>query len=249
VLCDALHRWHDFAASGSPRGFLSTGTDEHGLKIQQAASRAGLAPLPFTTSVSSQFRSLADAAQADVSAFIRTTEPSHKHAVQTMWRTLRDRGFIYKDSYAGWYSVADEAFVPESQTIVRGDSVRVAADSGQPVEWLVEENYKFRLSALVPRLLEWLHARPDAVLPASRHNEVVAWLEGKDIVDISVSRRKDKVQWAIDVPDDSEHSVYVWLDALTNYVTVTGYPYDGTSSYPIRLTIHPKLSKNNRTID
>jgi methionyl-tRNA synthetase len=209
---DALARFKRL--DGSEVYFL-TGTDEHGQKVEKAARDAGLDPQTFTDTVSQRFRDLAAAMNFSHDDFIRTTEERHKLAVSALWEKLVASGDIYLGKYAGWYSVRDEAFYAESE-IKDG-----RAPSGAPVEWLEEPSYFFRLSAWQDRLLELYRARPDFVLPPSRMNEVVSFVKG-GLQDLSVSRTT--FNWGVPVPGDPEHVMYVWLDALTNYIAALGYP-------------------------
>jgi len=212
LACDVLARF--MRLDGREVRFL-TGTDEHGQKVEQAARAHGLDPQSFTDQVSKRFRDLAEALRFSHDDFIRTTEPRHVRAVRALWTKLIDRGEIYLGSYAGWYSVRDEAFWAEDE-IVDGK-----APSGAPVEWVEEPSYFFRLSAWADRLLAHYRAHPDFILPESRRNEVMRFVEG-GLHDLSVSRTS--FRWGIEVPDDPDHIVYVWLDALTNYLSAVGYP-------------------------
>ncbi|KAJ2520894.1 methionyl-tRNA synthetase [Coemansia sp. RSA 1939] len=228
VLADTIKRYADLLGKNTK---LSAGTDEHGLKIQQAAEKAGEDTLAFCTRYSDRFRELEAASNASVTDFIRTSDPKHHRAVAHFWERLVERGFIYKGKHEGWYAVSDEAFYTETQTEERADptdpnkpSGRFAIESGQPVEWVSEENYKFRLSAFKDKLVEWLETNPDAVYPEIRRNEVLGWLRsGFD--DLSVSRPRSRLKWGIPVPGDPDHTIYVWVDALVNYATVCGYPW------------------------
>jgi methionyl-tRNA synthetase len=212
LACDTIAR---FARLDGRRVRFLTGTDEHGQKVEKAASEAGKAPQAFTDEVSERFRDLARRMRITNDDFIRTTEPRHRIGVQALWRELRARDQIYLGTYAGWYSVRDEAFYAESE--LEGGM----APTGAPVEWVEEPSYFFRLSAWQKPLLELYEARPDFILPASRRNEVVSFVKG-GLQDLSVSRTS--FAWGVPVPDDPDHVVYVWLDALTNYMTALGYP-------------------------
>ncbi|MGH6897772.1 MAG: methionine--tRNA ligase [Geminicoccaceae bacterium] len=212
LACDTIAR---FARLDGRRVRLLTGTDEHGQKVEKAASEAGMAPQAFTDAVSERFRDLARRMQITNDDFIRTTEPRHRVGVQALWRELVSRDQIYLGTYAGWYSVRDESFYAESELV---DGL---APTGAPVEWVEEPSYFFRLSAWQQPLLELYEAQPDFILPASRRNEVVSFVKG-GLQDLSVSRTS--FAWGVPVPDDPEHVVYVWLDALTNYMTALGYP-------------------------
>jgi methionyl-tRNA synthetase len=219
LACDALAR---FARLDGKQVYFLTGTDEHGQKVEKAAAAAGMAPQAFTDQVSERFRDLARAMGISNDDFIRTTEARHKRGVQQLWRELAARGEIYLGSYAGWYSVRDEAFFAESE-LVDGK-----APTGAPVEWVEEPSYFFRLSAWQDRLLALYEERPDFILPAGRRNEVVSFVKG-GLQDLSISRTS--FSWGIPVPDDPAHVMYVWLDALTNYMTAVGYPDVDSAAY------------------
>jgi methionyl-tRNA synthetase len=212
LACDAIAR---FARLDGREARFLTGTDEHGQKVEKAAAQAGLDPQAFTDRVSERFRELARVMKISNDDFIRTTEGRHKAAVQALWRELRRRDQIYLGTYAGWYSVRDEAFYAESE--IEGG----LAPSGAPVEWVEEPSYFFRLSAWQEPLLRFYEERPDFILPPSRRNEVIRFVEG-GLQDLSVSRTS--FRWGIPVPDDPGHVIYVWLDALTNYMSALGYP-------------------------
>lgn len=218
LACDTIARF--MRLDGHPVKFL-TGTDEHGQKIEMAAEKAGKKPQDFVDMVSQNFRDLGEVMGCTNDDFIRTTEPRHVKAVQHLWQTLLDKDEIYLGSYAGWYAVRDEAFYAESE--LREDG---KAPTGADVEWVTEPSYFFRLSKWQDKLLEFYKANPDFIAPDSRRNEVLRFVEG-GLHDLSVSRTSFK--WGIPVPNDPEHVIYVWLDALTNYLTAIGYP-DQTQS-------------------
>lgn len=224
VIADCLSRYKQL------RGFktkFSTGTDEHGLKIQQAAEAADEDPLVFCTTVSQRFKHLFDSYNISYTDYIRTTEERHHAAVENIWSALKDKGLIYKGSYEGWYSTPDESFLTASQVgdavDSSGKNVKISLESGHKVEWMKEENYMFRLSTFKPQLLDWLKRNPYAVRPERFRQAVVQWLQ-EDLPDLSVSRQKSRLQWGIPVPGDPDQTIYVWLDALVNYLTVAGYP-------------------------
>ncbi|MEK0081954.1 methionine--tRNA ligase [Benzoatithermus flavus] len=219
LACDALARF--MRLDGRRVRFL-TGTDEHGQKVEKAADAAGLDPQSFTDRVSERFRDLAAAMNFSHDDFIRTTEPRHKAGVAALWQRLVASGDIYLGKYAGWYSVRDEAFYTESE-LVDGK-----APTGAPVEWVEEPSYFFRLSAWQERLLAFYETNPDFVMPQTRMNEVVSFVKG-GLQDLSVSRTT--FAWGIPVPGDPGHVVYVWLDALANYITALGYPDTGGELY------------------
>nr|DBA21719.1 TPA: hypothetical protein GDO54_018321 [Pyxicephalus adspersus] len=222
VLADTLHRYSGLCGRESR---LSTGTDEHGIKVQQAAAALGATPSDLCSRVSQQFRTMFDTMGISYTDFVRTTEPRHSQAVCHFWKTLVERGYIYKGTYQGWYCTSDEAFLSEEQTMEsvdsNGNKIRVSVESGHQVHWMSEENYMFRLSSLRPKLLKWLETDP--IYPAPFLRIVQKWLE-EEQPDLSVSRQSNRVSWGIPVPTDPTHTIYVWLDALINYLTVAKYP-------------------------
>jgi methionyl-tRNA synthetase len=216
LAADVLARWKRL--SGHEVFFL-TGTDEHGQKVEKAARDAGEDPQSFTDRVSQAFRELCGVMGLSNDAFIRTTEPRHRAACQELWKRLDARGQIYLGGYEGWYAVRDEAFYGPDELTER-DGVRYAP-SGAPVEWVTEPSYFFRLTDWGPKLLDFYEANPDFVAPASRRNEVVAFVKA-GLEDLSISRTS--FRWGVPVPGDDAHVMYVWLDALTNYLTAAGFP-------------------------
>ena len=224
LACDVLARFKRL--DGYDVKFL-TGTDEHGQKVEKSALAAGIEPQQFTDNVSQNFRDLADFMNYTHDDFIRTTEPRHKAACQAIWKRLFDAGDIYLGSYAGWYAVRDEAFYGEGELTKGPDGKRIAP-SGAEVEWIEEPSYFFRLSAWEDRLLKFYDDNPDFILPRTRRNEVVSFVKG-GLQDLSVSRTAFK--WGVPVPDDDAHIVYVWLDALTNYITAVGFPETEADDY------------------
>ena len=202
--------------------FFLTGTDEHGQKMQQTARAEGITPLELATRNSNEFREMGRVLNSSNDDFIRTTEPRHYATVQELWRRMAKAGDIYKDSYAGWYSVRDEAYYQEEETELRADGVRYGPQ-GTPVEWVEEESYFFRLSSYTDRLLAHYEANPDFIGPAERRNEIISFVKS-GLKDLSISRTT--FDWGIPVPDDPKHVMYVWVDALTNYITATGYVED-----------------------
>ncbi|WP_029618181.1 methionine--tRNA ligase [Pseudorhizobium marinum] len=201
--------------------FFLTGTDEHGQKMQQTARAEGIEPAALAERNSSEFREMARLLNASNDDFIRTTEPRHHDACRAIWNRMADNGDIYKDSYAGWYSVRDEAYYQEGETEVR-DGVRYGPQ-GTPVEWVEEESYFFKLSGYQDKLLQYYEEHPDFIGPAERRNEVISFVKS-GLKDLSISRTT--FDWGIPVPNDPAHVMYVWVDALTNYITATGYLED-----------------------
>ena len=216
LACDVMARFKRL--DGYDVMFL-TGTDEHGQKVEKAAEAAGIDPQSFTDRVSQNFRDLAGVMGFSQDDFIRTTEPRHVKATQELWRLLKDNGHIYLGAYAGWYSVRDEAFYTETE--VKTVDGQKLAPTGAPVEWVEEPSYFFDLSKWQDKLLAFYEANPEFIAPESRRNEVISFVKG-GLKDLSVSRTSFK--WGIPVPGDEDHIMYVWLDALTNYITAAGFP-------------------------
>ncbi len=218
LACDMLARFKRL--DGYNVMFL-TGTDEHGQKVEKSAETAGVTPIEFCDKVSSRFFELLGTMNFSNDDFIRTTEERHEKACQALWTKLVDEGHIYLDSYAGWYSVRDEAFYAEGE-LIDGEGGEKLAPTGAPVEWVEEPSYFFRLSAFEQQLLDYYEAdNGSAVMPKSRRNEVASFVKG-GLRDLSVSRTSFK--WGVPVPGDEKHIMYVWIDALTNYMSALGYP-------------------------
>ena len=199
--------------------FLS-GTDEHGQKVEKAARDAGLEPQAFTDEISNKFRAMEAALGVSTDDFIRTTEARHKHGTTALWRLLREREQIYLGHYEGWYAVRDEDFYNADELVTLDDGTKLAP-TGAPVEWVREPNYMFRLSQWQEPLLRHYEENPDFVEPGGKRNEMLSFIRG-GLNDLSVSR--SSFTWGIPVPDDPDHVMYVWLDALANYITALGYP-------------------------
>ncbi len=197
-----------------------TGTDEHGLKIQRSAEKKNIDPKQFCDQISETFRSLSKTLNLTNTDFIRTTEDRHKKTVQYLWNELLKNDDIYLSKYSGWYSVSDEAFYAEDE-IEEIDDDKRSITSKSSVEWIEEESYFFRLSKWEKPLLEYYENHPDFISPTSRKNEVVSFVKG-GLKDLSVSRKS--FSWGIKVPNDKDHVIYVWLDALTNYISALNYP-------------------------
>ena len=197
-----------------------TGTDEHGLKIQRSAEKAGKDPKEFCDQISQTFKDLSKTLNLSNTDFIRTTEDRHKKTVQHLWSLLEKNDDIYLSNYSGWYSVSDEAFYNEDE-IEEIDGKKIAKSSKSNVEWIEEESYFFRLSKWQKPLLEFYENNPDFILPESRKNEVISFVKS-GLKDLSVSRKT--FTWGIPVPSNDKHIIYVWLDALTNYLSALNYP-------------------------
>lgn len=202
--------------------FSVSSMDEHGQKMQQAASRQGLTPQALADRTAAQFRAMGELLDAPVSEVVRTTEPRHHRASQEIWNRMRAAGDIYLSKYPGWYSVRDEAFFDESE-LTSGPNGTKLAPGGAPVEWVEEESYYFKLSAYGERLLAHYRDNPGFIVPEKYRNEIVAFVE-RGLNDLSISR--STFDWGIPVPGDPKHVMYVWVDALTNYITATGWPDD-----------------------
>lgn len=217
IACDVLARFKRL--DGYDVRFM-TGTDEHGLKVKQASEKAGIDPQTFTDQVSQNFRDLVGLMNYSNDDFIRTTEPRHIKACQALWTKLIEKGEIYLGKYEGWYAVRDEAYYAEDE-LKDGPNGKKVAPSGAEVEWMVEESYFFKLSAWGDKLLKFYNDNPDFIQPEARANEVKRFVEG-GLKDLSVSRTA--FDWGVPVPGNDKHVMYVWIDALTNYLTVAGYP-------------------------
>jgi len=219
IACDTIARRQRLMGFDT---YFLTGTDEHGQKIERAAQAAGKTPQELTNEVSAEFRALWDRMGLTYDDFIRTTSDKHKQGVQALWRVIRDKGYIYKGSYTGQYCVFDELYV---------DVVGPGApcpECGRPTETVKEENYFFKLSAFQDKLLDLYTSQPDFIRPETRRNEVLSFVRS-GLRDLSVSR--STFAWGIPVPDDPKHVIYVWLDALANYITALGYGSSDTAKY------------------
>ncbi|MCB2059925.1 MAG: methionine--tRNA ligase [Novosphingobium sp.] len=201
---------------------FQTGTDEHGLKMAQKARELGVAPRQLADEMSGYFKELFDILNISYDRFIRTTEPCHHASVQELWRRMEANGDLYLDRYEGWYSVRDEAYYDESE-LIEGEGGEKLSPQGTPVEWTVEESWFFRLSEYQEPLLRLYRENPDFIRPESRRNEVMRFVEG-GLRDLSVSRTS--FDWGVKVPGAEDHVMYVWVDALTNYITGLGFPED-----------------------
>ncbi|XP_064638975.1 methionine--tRNA ligase, mitochondrial-like isoform X2 [Lineus longissimus] len=228
VLTDAISRWKQMKRMNVK---FATGTDEHGMKIQKAAAAMRRNPLDYCTDISNNFKEMFSTSNISYTDFIRTTEERHKAAVHHFWKILFNNGHIYKGHYEGWYSVSDEAFLSndavEETRDRHGKYVHISKESGHVVEWMKEENYMFRLSCFTDQLRSWVDKnviRPKVFEPAVR-----SWITS--LQDLSISREVSRLQWGIPVPGDNSQTIYVWLDALLNYLSVTGYPNSGWETW------------------
>ena len=234
IACDVMARFKRL--DGYDVKFL-TGTDEHGQKVDKAAKAAGVDPQAFTDGVSLRFRNLVNSGENLLNIsnddFIRTTESRHRIAAQELWKRMEKNGNIYLDTYEGWYSVRDEAYYQEAELVEKNG--KKIAPSGAEVEWVKEESYFFNLSKWQKKLLDFYEAHPDFVIPAARYNEVKSFVRGgKEFIegylkDLSISRTT--FNWGIPVPGNPKHVMYVWIDALTNYLTATGFPDMESADY------------------
>ncbi|TGJ80293.1 hypothetical protein E0Z10_g8478 [Xylaria hypoxylon] len=226
LIADVLKRWQVLKGR---EALLSTGTDEHGMKVQRAAELQDLHPKALCDANAETFKDLAKKANIANDYFIRTTDPEHRDAVEYFWARLHESGYIYESKHEGWYCVSDETFYPDNMVEKRvspmtGKSFIASIETGNAVEWTEEKNYHFRLTAFRDRLLRFYRDNPTWVVPNTRFAEVINWVEN-NLEDLSISRPSSRLDWGIPVPDDSSQTIYVWLDALVNYITTTGYPF------------------------
>ncbi|TFY50611.1 hypothetical protein EVJ58_g10972, partial [Rhodofomes roseus] len=228
IVADIFARYARLRHPDRPVHFV-TGTDEHGLKISKAAQAQGMQPLAFCDMLSEHFKGLVQKANISSTRFARTTSREHCDAVQYLWRQLDAKGLLYKDLHSGWYSVSDECFYPELQVTKvvdsEGKEQHVSMETGSAVEWMEEENYKFRLSSFQGVLEAHYAANKDAIYPPQHHEAILQQLRTVPLQDLSVSRPSARLTWGVPVPDDAEHTIYVWIDALTVYLSSIGFPW------------------------
>ena len=224
-LCDTRSRWEKLKNKES---FFVTGTDEHGLKIQAVAEKRGISPKTLVDEVSLNFKHLAEKFDIQYDRFIRTTDGDHIESVKHFWKTMNERGLIYKGTHSGWYAVSDETFYPESQiekvTDSNGISKMISKETKNEVIFHEESNYFFRLSKFRDRLINYLKENPQLITPKNKYESILAELEGEKLEDLSISRPSSRLLWGIEVPGDDTQRIYVWFDALINYITAAGYP-------------------------
>jgi len=220
IATDAIQRF--MRLDGRDTLFV-TGMDEYGLKVQQTAAKEGVTPQAFVDRIAAQFEAMGEALNARADDIVRTTQERHKRSVQAIWERMKANGDIYLSKYAGWYSVRDEAYFDESE-LKDGPNGAKLAPSGAPAQWVEEESYFFKLSAYADKLLAHYEANPEFITPETYRNEIVAFVR-RGLADISVSRTT--FDWGVPVPGDPKHVMYVWVDALTNYITATGFPDGG----------------------
>lgn len=221
LMVDTRTRWEQFKPDTAT--YMLTGTDEHGIKVQTAAETAGVPPRLFVDQVSQNFRHLADAYSINHSRFMRTTDSDHVAAVTAFWNRMLAQGYLYKGAHKGWYSVTDEAFYTDAQ-ITEHNGQKVAKETNSAVHYHEEENYFFRLSLFRDQLVRFLEQNPDFVQPPAKHAELLQAVRLEPLADLSVSRPSSRLQWGIPVPGDDTQTIYVWFDALVNYLTAAGYP-------------------------
>lgn len=208
--------------------YFLTGTDEHGQKVQKTAVAKGKEPQEFCDEIASLFIDMCESFNISQDQFIRTTAQFHKESCQHIWGKMQETGDIYLNKYAGWYSERDEAFYGEDEIETRDDGKKYAVSTGTEVHWMEEESYFFKLSAYTDKLLEYYDAHPEFIQPGFRRNEVVSFVK-QGLRDLSISRTS--FDWGVKVPNSKDHIMYVWVDALTNYISALGYPEDETGNF------------------
>ncbi|MCB1531247.1 MAG: methionine--tRNA ligase [Alphaproteobacteria bacterium] len=226
ILTDAMARFKRL--DGYDVRFL-TGTDEHGEKVAKTAEENGMSAQEFADKNADEFREMTALLGLSNDDFIRTTEPRHYTAAQAIWTKLQDKGLIALGKYEGWYSVREEGYFTEDE-LTEGENGEKLTPNGTPVKWVEEESYFFKLSDYTEKLLDYYEAHPDFIQPASRRNEIISFVK-QGLKDLSVSRHKDRLHWGVPVPGDENHVMYVWLDALTNYITAIGYPDEDSADF------------------
>ncbi|OHT00900.1 hypothetical protein TRFO_32279 [Tritrichomonas foetus] len=222
TLVESLARWYKLR--NIPL-IYSTGTDEHGLKVQTTAQEKGFTPQEWCDKTSTTFREAFKEFDLNPDVFIRTTEPRHIKVATKLWEILAEKGYIYKGKYEGWYSKREESFIPDNQiedVVVDGKTIKINKEDGAELVWSSEDNYLFKLSAMREQLLNWLYANQTAITPRCYWNQIKSFVQG-ELRDISVSRLKKTVSWGVPVPGDDNHTMYVWIEALANYLTVSGW--------------------------
>jgi methionyl-tRNA synthetase len=229
VLSDFFARAYRLA--GTNVRFI-TGTDEHGFKVARAAAAANVSPIEFCDDVSATFRDMNRRLEVSNDDFVRTTQERHRRVVHALWRRVARRGAVKSGSYSGWYSVADEQFVLDDDVVDGqdpngGGACRVSRETGQPVERIDEPTLLLQLEAMRAPLLAWL-ARNASIVPIERHNELLAMVERGPLPDLSMSRPAARVAWGLPVPEQPSHTIYVWIDALANYLTASSADVDAT---------------------
>ncbi len=223
IACDIIARYNKLLGNNV---FFLTGTDEHGQKVEKAAINSNLKPKEFVDKLSVNFINLIPFLGCEIDDFIRTTEERHIKASQELWKQLEKNNQIYLSNYEGWYSVRDEAFYLENE--LKKIDGKYVTDNGSPVEWVKEESYFFKLSEWQDKLIDFYENNPESILPKTRYNEVLSFIKG-GLKDLSISRTT--FNWGVPVPNNSKHVMYVWIDALCNYLTAIGYPDTNNNNY------------------
>ena len=231
IAADALAR---FKRLDGYEVFFLTGTDDHGQKIYRAAKAQGITPQEMTDALSKKFTSMCARFNISYDRFIRTSEPPHHQAVRAIWQKLEAKGDIYQDKYEGWYAVREEEFYTESE-LIKNEKGEWQTPGGAPVEWMKEDSYFFRLSSYQQKLLDYYQANPDFISPKTRYNEILSFVKG-GLKDLSISR--SSFDWGVQAPTENKlgegkHIVYVWLDALTNYLTACDYPDENSKKFKL----------------
>ncbi len=226
TLADVQNRWTKF---NNRESFFTTGTDEHGLKVQLAAEKAGLPPKEFCDGLSQKFKDLASIGEIDYDRFIRTTDPDHIKAVTSFWNAMQSTGCIYEGQHSGWYSISDEAFYTETdiEDVVdekTGSKKMVSKETGSEVNFQSEDNYFFKIGEFQDSLIEFYRGHPDFVQPHKYYEQVMHELTSEKLPDLSISRPASRLKWGIAIPHNDDQKMYVWFDALVNYITSLGYP-------------------------
>ena len=226
TLADVQNRWMKF---NNRETFFTTGTDEHGLKVQLAAQKAGLPPKQFCDGLSQKFKDLARIGEIEYDRFIRTTDPDHIKAVTSFWNVVQKTGCIYEGQHSGWYSISDEAFytdtdIEEAVDGKTGKKMMVSKETGSEVIFQSEDNYFFRISEFQDSLIKFYNSHPDFVQPQKYYDQVMHELTSEKLPDLSISRPSSRLEWGIKVPNNDDQKMYVWFDALVNYITSLGYP-------------------------
>ncbi|GAV30380.1 hypothetical protein PMKS-003891 [Pichia membranifaciens] len=237
TLADVRNRWCKLNKSDT---FFTTGTDEHGLKVQNAAQAAKVDPKLFCDNLAAKFKELAVVGNIKYDRFIRTTDPDHYAVVNHFWNIVNKNNFIYKGRHSGWYSVSDETFyaetdIEESTDEKTGEKIMISKETSSSVVYQSEDNYFFKLSAFQKQLLQYLKENPDFIQPKKYYDFIVNELETRELTDLSISRLSSRLQWGIPVPNDDSQRIYVWFDALINYLTSEGYPTAAEMPRPTHL--------------
>lgn len=222
LLCDSRNRWEKLYPERS--SYFLTGTDEHGLKIQSVAEKLGIPPKQLVDNVSENFKNLSEKLNLKYDRFIRTTDEDHIEVVKYFWKLMESKGFIYQGSHSGWYSISDETFYPETQ-IEEKNGKMISKETQNEVIYQQEINYFFKLSQFQQKLIDFLEANPNFINPHSKYLEILRELKQQPLNDLSVSRPSSRLKWGIEVPGDSSQKIYVWFDALLNYLTAAKFPF------------------------